>query len=228
MAIISKNALNVMHIAGKDADLPGMDTVHVRKDGTVIGSARNAVILVSPVRKSIKRNIPIDETELTEDITVPKDGINQMNKFISKDSQFGGLLEYLDIEKSTPVRVRFKALNTKGEEVRMSGGLYRRKYIDYQAVLDRTLNSRVKKRVIVNRARLKLLLEAMEKVCPDTSAESPVYLEFTEQDELVLRSLNRKTGQRALAVMFNYLYKERDWLDENRWEEELRGGDEDE
>lgn len=209
-------------MAGKDTDIPGMDTVHITENGTVVGGARNAFVLASPVRKSIKRNIPLDETELEENITITKDSIKDAMGLISKDTVFGGLLEYLDIEDKGGSAL-IKTVDKK-KDVRFKASKYRRKYPDYKSVVKRILNTKVKKRVIINRARLQLLLETLQKVCPDVSGESPVYMEFTEKDELILRSFNVKNGQRALGVMFNYLYRENDWLDENVWEENLKGG----
>jgi len=65
------------------------------------------------------------------------------------------------------------------------------------------------------------ILLTMEKVCPDTSGESPIYLDFTKDNSIIIKGYSNQTGQRVIAIMTSYKDIEGKWLNADSWEKKL-------
>jgi len=219
--ILSKNNLLVYLMSGKDKDLPQLDNVHIEKNGSTVGASKMGILCVGPVPKKVKKElIDIYGDSKSEAATVSNKTIKNVVRNIPKDVLFQGRLEYTDM-KSDEDGLEFTLHDGKRKH-KIQGKKYNRKYIPYKKILRKQLNSPVKERIIVNCTRLRLLLEAIEKTCGDSSDETPIFLEFTENNDLILRAINQITGQRTLATMTTYEGKGEEWIKESKWEKKLR------
>ena len=222
--IISKQSLNTVLVTAKDKQIPILDNIHIDKDGTVIGAAGNIVVAVSPVLKNIVDKLHLKSTPLKEGVTISSDTAKKILKNVPNDTTFGGLLEHLDVVSQGGPNVHFIMHDGK-QEMNVSGTKYPGQYIKWEEIISRSIKGGTNKRIIINRARLKLLLETLEKVCPDTSGESPVYMEFTKDDDIIVKAKNLKNGQRCIGVMKTYRYNEEAWINDSKWEARFGSSD---
>jgi len=215
--ILNKSNLVIVDLVKVDVGVPVLNNIHVRKDGTSVASNGRAVVAVSPVGSEVKGKLPLEESRLkegSEGITISAEFIREVLKNMPKDTMFGGLLEHCDIDRSGAVR-----LNDGKRQRLLKGRLYDRDYVGFEEVFSRKRSGGV--RVVVNLKRLLLMLSVISKVCPDSSEETPVFLEFTEQNDIVVRAENRKTGQRVIGIAKSYKSVEGKWLKSNLWEKLL-------
>ena len=69
-------------------------------------------------------------------------------------------------------------------------------------------------------------MSTIDKVCPDTTKNSIVYLEFTKNKysdthNIIMRCKNKKTNQQVIATMISYDKTEGKWLELSNWEKKL-------
>lgn len=216
--IVSKSSLQAVHVTAKDKDIPALDNVRMERDGTMVGAAGNVVVAVAPVDPKVAAQVPLQNSGAGE-ATIAADTVRKALKLLG-DKMFGGLLEHCDISVRGEDIV-FTFTDGKRRHT-MDGRAYRHPYIPWQTILSRAMRNRQPgQRVVLNRARLHLLLDTLEKVCPDSSGQSPVYLEFTTDGDIVCRARNAINGQRVVATMKNYALKGSAWLEEGEWERSL-------
>jgi hypothetical protein len=61
-------------------------------------------------------------------------------------------------------------------------------------------------------------LTALDSACTDSGTEAPVYLQINDDDTIIVRAQNAKTGQQALGVMTAYKGIEAEFLQPEAWE----------
>jgi hypothetical protein len=153
-------------------------------------------------------------------VTIAAATIKEVLKGIPRDTQFNGLLEYADVAVNESNHVNFTT-NDGQRERHIACREYARAYIPYQHLLGKALVSAAKTkgpRVVLNRKRLEQLLKTLDSITPDPSGESPVFIEFTGDNDVILRTVNPKTGQKALALMTSYKAAEGKWPKVDKWE----------
>lgn len=218
--IVSKTSLLVVGVTVKDKEIPVLDNVHIKKDGTTIGSGRGVTFAVSPVEEGIKEKLHLEETELDDALTINSEFAKKILKNIPADTHFGGLLEHVDIENSTGSRVDV-SLHDGRQGFSINGRKYPDKYTAHEEILQNSLNARNGFRLVVNRSRLQLILDTIAKTCPDSSAETPIFLEFCDNHTILIRCINRVNGQRVMAALLTTSFNEDKWLKDKSWERGL-------
>lgn len=223
--IVGKGNLQVLHVAGKDKDVESLDNMHICEDGSTVGCAGNIVFAMSPVRLQVKEKLKqLTETPLRKGVTLGIDFVKKLIKNMPRDSMFKGILEHCDIEDMGGPNV--KATFHDGQSpFSIKGKKYKGTYAPFKKILQRILGNKDvnSKKIIINRSRLILLLEAFAKT-GSVGDQDIVFLEFTKGDDIILRGVNEKTGQRLLATMKTYKYQENKWLKHERWEKKLQDG----
>lgn len=205
-----------------DKMIPILNNVRVEPDGTTIGSNGKAIIAVSPVSGAIKKQLPLSETA-NGPLTLPAPFVHDILKQIPKDTRFKGLLEHCDIheiDKAGTVSVKIR--DGRGPKS-LDGKKYPRDYTKYKEVFERVAGTKQSVKVVLNRKRFLDTLDTLAKVAPHGGDFAPLWLEFTEENDVVLRTYNPATGQRVLAVMSSLKGGESQWLEESDWEKELCG-----
>lgn len=221
--IVSKASLQVIGVTNKDSQIPVLDNIHITKEGTTVGSSRGIVLAVSPVNEEVKKKLHLKETPLRDGVTLNSAFTKKIIKNIPPDKHFKGLLEHADIENSVGGRIDAN-LHDGEQEFSINGRKYPDEYIPHKEILGNALNARNGVKFIVNRVRLKLLLDAIEKTCPDSSGESPIFFEFCDNHTILMRCVNLKTGQRILAAVLTMQFDENKWLKDKSWERSLLDG----
>jgi hypothetical protein len=222
--ILSKGNLKVVEMTAPDKAIPMLDNVFIRKDGTTIGCNGRAILAVSPVIPKVREKakaVLVNEKPLDRDFAVSSETAKEVGKTMPRDTMFSGLLEHCDVEdRGQSAMFTFsdgKRLKT------LEGKKHSGEYIDFMEWIGSALRHAADiddtaTRVVVNRRRLMALLKAVDTICPDSAGEVPVYLEFTSQDEIILRCENPASGQRVLGVMGTYTGVEGKWPELGDWE----------
>lgn len=219
--IVNRNNLNVVGLCKKDDKIPVLDSLLIRKDGATVASSANAFLIISPVEKETASRTMLEASPLDNDVVLSSATVNKILKNLPKDRLFKGLLEHCDIsQKDNRVTVA-----THDGKHRNSTEFYvdNTKYIPYEEIYLRACKTATNKRVILNRSRLKLLLTVLETVFPEDTGDSPLFIDFTTKDELIVR-MQGATGQQAIGVIYNYKYNPTNWLPFSQWEESVLKG----
>ena len=212
--ITSKNALNVVTTTTADKNVKVLDNVHIEEDGSVVAANREGIVIVSPVVKQLRERIRLDEGDSIGSCTLSSDTIRDTIKFIGVDKKYKGLLEHCDIVR-TPDGATITMFDGKRSKA-MQVKVYPKDYFDYLSLVANVMKKKTTARVVLNRKRLKSLLDTLEKVCADSSDVSPVDLEFTDTNAMIMRGVNGKTGQRVIAICRGF--KTDKWMEPNDWE----------
>jgi len=216
--ILSKSNLLVSLVAAVQK-IPLLNNIFIRKDGTTIASNGKVLIAVSPTHDKLRESYPIKDGMVDEDFLIGCESVGQILKDLPRDIQFNGILEQCSV-KLFESDVNFKITN--GRFIKESNvKRLRIKWIDYKNIISRVFKRKSSIKIVLNKNRLLNLLQALDKICPDSSSFSPIYIEFTEGNDIILRCIHPKTKQRAIGFMTSYKTKEGTWLPSNVWERSL-------
>lgn len=223
--IISKSSLQVLLVTKNDK-IPVLNNIHIREDGTTVGSNGKTILAVSPVGAEARATLKdrIGDDELSVPVTVAEETAKDVLKNIPKDTQFKGLLEHCNvkIDPESERGVEFTMTDGKRPKV-IKGKRWMRDYIQYEDVFARVAATRKEVKIVLNRRRLMSLLDAIDKACPDSTGNSPVFIEFSDQNDIVVRCINYTNGQKVMGVMQSYKGAEGQWIEETEWERSLCG-----
>lgn len=235
--IVSKQNLLVVHTTKADSAIPALDNVHIAADGSTVGVGGKMLLAVSPVNEKVKDKLQnILEEHGAGDITISSETVKSiLKRFGMADKKFDGMLDHCNIETINERECRVTQTDGKRRD-RFTGKVYRREYVNYKSVLRTAMESVTgsnnlvcehcgkemdvdkSKKIVLNLKRLLLLLQTIEKIAPDSSGDSPVWIEFTESDYIVIRGINMVNGQRVVGIMSPFTGVEGKWLDPNDWE----------
>lgn len=195
---------------------PILNNIHF-VNGATIAFDGKLLVAVSPVNERVKGEVPLPESE-SGTLTVSADTIKEVLKNMPTDKKFHGLLEHCDVTSSG------KFALTDGKRSRsITGKVFAKDFIDYKSVFRKAKESPAVVKVVLNRHRLKQMLDFLDKACPDGSNESPVYLEFSQDNDILARATNPINGQRAIGYLTSYKAEEGQWLEADEWESGLTG-----
>jgi hypothetical protein len=212
--------MQVVMVTAKDTDIPVLDNIHIQSDGTTIGSSRSVVLCVSPVNEKIRKGLHLKDSILEKGVTINSASIKKVMSNMPHTKLFGGLLEHCDVRNYGGETIYFD-LHDGSRDYSIKAKKYPMEYTAYKNVLKSAFKNTEKMQIVVNRKRLKLLLDALEKVCPDSEGESPVFLEFSKNNTIIVRAINMLNGQRAMGAMYTYKIDKKKWLSFSDWERSL-------
>jgi hypothetical protein len=221
--IINKANLLVVKLTAVDKQIPVLDCVKIEENGSSIGGNGKSFVVVSPVKEEVKQKLKsIFNDEKSTSVTITSETAKEVLKNMPNDIRFQGMLEHSEI-LSDGKKVKFK-LHDGARERDINGKVNPMSYPDYKAMYKRCLSNRKSIQLIVNAKRLLPLIDTLMKISDDTGDFSRLYIEFTEEKDIILRMQNQKTGQRAIGLMWCYKGNEAKWLETDQWEEELKNG----
>ena len=170
------------------------------------------------MKEEIKKQLPLTETKLESDLLLHESTVVDVLKNIPKDSLFEGRLEHCDVNTDAVLTLHDGAREKviKGKKIQFT------EFIPFKKIFARILGQKESFRVVVNLSRMRLLLDAIEKICGDSSGELSIYLEFSKEHEMIIRAEHPRTGQRVIAVLTTYKGFESRWLPEDEFELELK------
>lgn len=219
--IVSKNSLEAAKMASIDKSIPVLNNLCIKPDGTVIAANGKSIVFVSPVPNEVCAKFPIKtDSVIIDDIIMPLETVSEISKSIPKDTMFKGMLEHADIsETGTENELLIKTTDGKRhKEMRCKS--FGRKFMDINTVLIDIVTDNCLGKVAVNLKRFLSVVETLTRICPDGTNEVPLFIEFYEK-ATILRTFNMGTGQRSIAVIFNYRPDNVWWMDETEWEKTM-------
>jgi len=214
--IYSKANLLVVDMTKADKGIPALDNVHFCADGTTIGANGSCVMAVSPVKEDVRSKVPIQSSVGCSD-TISSETVREVLRGMTRDTMFGGLLEHCDESSG-----KFKLTDGKRERT-VAGKVWSREYVDYQRIFERMFGGVSSNRVVCNLRRLVDVLSCIDRMFPDSSKNSRVFLEFALENNIIIRAENTMRSQRVVAVLKSYSGLEAEWIDEDDWEKTLTG-----
>ena len=213
--IISKASLQAVALSKRDSVIPQLDNIRVERDGTTVSASRNITLAISPVVKEAKKNLPLTETESCS-ASIPSDIANKVIQAIGTDTAFGGRLEYADLQNNDG-KLEFIIKDSRNKTMVISGDEPSGDWIPWRDIIKH--NAKTTGKFILNRQRLQMLLGVLDRVIPAKGSETPVYLEFTSDNNVIIRGKNYVTGQHVYGVMLSYSGED---LPETEWEQTIR------
>lgn len=216
---ISKGNLIIYEVADKDKDIELLHNVHFAEDGTSIARNKKLQVAVSPVQEEVKKDLKNFITETGgNSATIPVESVKKVIKAIKPDKKCNGLLEHCDLEIENDIKfTTTDGIDNHIIDCKNSG----RDYIDYKAIFQEFYKKKSGRKVILDANRLLILLQIIKKFNSGNLKELPVYLEFTDDNKIIIRTDNMITEQRLIALMTSYDFEENSWLDMNDWEKQL-------
>jgi len=201
----------------------GAEVVNLHRDGSAsVASAGIGAVVVGPVPDDVSAEAVVPDTGSVE-CSVPAKGLATVT--VPADKMFGGRLEMVDAQDDddvVSVRVRDE---TRREDVTRVVKSRRGNGDGVRRALRKGLRAEGEGvRVVVNRKWLLAALTVIDRACPDPEGRAPVWLSVGSGGELVLRSVNMRTDQRAVAVGQSYGLTRDEWLEDSAWEKGLRRG----
>ena len=222
--IISKSNLLVVNLTKVDKQIPVLDCVRIEENGSSTGGNGRSFITVSPVPDDTKSKLKnVFNDEKSNGVTITSETAKEVLKNIPNDIRFQGMLEHSEIISKDGKTVRFE-LHDGARKRSIDGKVNPVSYPDYRKMYNRCLNNKQSVKLIVNAKRLLPLIDTLMKISEDTGDFSKLYIEFTEEKDIILRMQNQKTGQRAIGLMWCYKGNEAEWMEDNKWEKELKNG----
>lgn len=216
--IFSKANLTAVDIAKADKRIPALDNLHLRADGTTIAANGSCVLAVSPVKSADAARVPIEATKmLTDAETVSSETVREILRGMPRDTLFNGVLENCDYSGG-------KFTLTDGKRHRtISARTYPREYIDYAKIFKRVGSSSaaVEYTSAINLRRLVDLLVTIDKMFPDSSKNTPIFLSFTGEHDVIIRAVDVRGRQRCVGVLRSYVGREGTFLPADEWEKNL-------
>lgn len=182
-------------------------TVVLCGDGTAAGSNKKSFVIVEGVPSEITEKVPLDQGRPlgVDALKVSRESIKTILRDVPRDKKFGGLLEHVDFVADELGEAEAKTTDGKRtKRVRMRGVVGQTAAVHSIAREALACIQGAERTVCLNRDRLASLLDAFDKAAEDSSGESPVWLSFSNDGDVVLRGVNFKTGQRILGVMRAY------------------------
>lgn len=223
--ILNKENLLVSGVIGSDKSIPILNNVHITIDGSTVSANTKSVLVVSPAAGSADYTDSLEQWK--EPMTVPAESV----KGILKDLPAGNECE-ISHSVTTKGNINFHVAIDLEDSIKESGSKYingkkfLRGFIDFMSRIKNVFGShrygKQNYRLILNKRRLLLLLDTINKICPDSSGETAVYLETVEND-CVIRCLNRTTKQVACGVMKGE--QDSEWMEYTQWERKFYGID---
>ena len=219
--ILSRHNFLIASTTRVDKDIPSLSNVHITEDGATVATNGQSVIAVSPVHKTRKEKYPIEESDMMGESTIPVETIKDVLKHVVRDSQFQGILEHCDYNNAGG-NANFTFTDGKRRSS-MQGKLYPKKYVNYKAVFENAFKRKEGMKVVLNIRRLLALLETVQETCGSSTRDAVAFIEFTSDNDVILRAENNLTRQRICAIMSSYKGLEGEWLTETDWEKKLFG-----
>ncbi len=219
--IISKANLQAIAAVRTDKGAANLNVLYLEKDGSTYCVSQTALIAVSPVGEETRKKVSyLNETNLEDTVILNGETVNDILRNMPRDTLFQGLLEHCDVDDNAKVTL------TDGKQQKEIKGIKQKMIpMPYRNVLRKMLNNKQMARSVVNLVRLKVLLEAVEKACGDQSGELPIYIEFSQSNDIIIRVDHPRHPQRVVAIMTSYKGAESEWISQDKWEKSLTGGE---
>lgn len=190
-------------------------------DGSALASNKKVFVALEGVSEAIREKLTVlPGGDLSQErISVTPETAREILKNVPKDRTYSGLLEHVDVAVGADDAVVVEC--TDGKRSRKLKFKQRGRYSDQGAVLRhlyRVLDEG-EFTLCLNRKRLLLMLEAMDKAAEDTSGEAPVWIGISKRGDVALRGFDYKMGRAVLGYIHAYDPEEAVQPEKSPWEQ---------
>lgn len=217
--IFSKANLSVGSVASrKDLDR-ALNCIRLNSDGSTVAANGKVIMAVGPVPAG-KIYFPDVGAEQTapppQGIGVPLELLDKVMKNLPKENPNVALTKPKDERK-----MQLTITDNRGTEQHIAGSPKLEPFPLWQGILKK-VKGEGGTRVVLNRQTLLDALQALGEACPDKGGENAVYIEINpESTGMLLRCVNRESGQRAVAGVTAYKQTDGRWLPSDSWEQSV-------
>lgn len=223
--LISRYNLLIHRMTKQDKGIPMLDNVHFEGDGTSIATNGLAVVTVSPVQEKMREQVILEDKSDSSDITISSESVKEVLKSLPKDTKYSGILEHCIIENTGSGKAKFRLSDGKRKRS-IEIKTYDNEYIGYNKVLQKSYQDNENNvKTAVNLSRLLSVLSTISECCPDTSYQTPVFMEYNSDGNIIFRATNQKNGQQIIAVMKSYHGSEGKIPKLSEWERKMFYGE---
>lgn len=216
--LYSKANLTVVEAASDDTSRPAVNAVHLAGDGATVAADGIALIAVEPVNEDrvtfpdVGQGVALGENGVSLDPDTVRKAIRNLPKRSRQETQFAALTR-----NDNRVELTTTDLN---QEQRVSGRPRRERFPQWEGILQKAAG-RTTTRVCIDRRRLAMLLRTLDAASGKREVDAPVFLEVGgEEDAILMRTVNRSTGQRVIAMLAPLNVSGR-WLLPSKWERKV-------
>lgn len=218
--LFSKSNLMVGQVASTNINDTGINCIHLNPDGSTAATNGKVVMAVSPVDAKRVHFPDVGEqaTPGPNGVSIPLDLLDRAIKNLPKDKRVS--LQNVAMTKNRdPRKVELTCTDMRHEQ-RVAGQPKSEPFPLWKQVMRRVRGTGGVK-ICLNRKDLIQLLTALEAAAPDKGGENPVYIEINPSCVgMVLRCVNRETGQRAVGAITAYNTGGQ-WLPTDEWEKDV-------
>jgi hypothetical protein len=198
----------------------GLNCVRFNPDGSTVATNGKVIMAVGPVDEEKVHFPDVGEqtTPPAQGVSIPLDLLDKAIKNLPKDKRPQLQNVAMTINRD-PRKIELTTYDMRHEQ-RVAGLPKQEPFPEWKGILRKLRGgSEGRVRVCLNRKTLIELLQALEDACPDKGGENPIYLEFNpDGNGIVLRCVNRETGQRAIGAATTYNTGGQ-WLPSDAWEQ---------
>lgn len=199
--------------------------VQIHGDGMLVAANKRSALVVGPVsgelpvfnRFKIDRNgSGVGVVGLTTETALA------LERMIKRSKEFGVVMEHAALRSVGEGKVEAESHDGK-RPARMTLPVRDGARVDAGVLLGQAGGVGGVWRGALNRKRMLGLIEAMCKTCPDKSGEVPLYVELFADGRVVMRTVNRETGQWCVGLTAAYKVEQEQWEGRQGWEKRYCG-----
>lgn len=217
----TKSSLTVVNAAADDENRRNINCVHFAEDGSVVASDGQAMVVVSPLRQDLFRLPPALEEE---EQGVPEDGmsvpINVVQEVLRNMPKALPAGEVSALTRADDL-VEFATTDLRTVQ-RVSGVILQTTFPRWRRLFRRAGGNKTRARTCVSMRKLVELLVVLD-AARGRDKNAPIFIEVGDEgDALLLRTMNRTTGQDVVAII-NPLATRGGWPRLGQWARKLLG-----
>jgi hypothetical protein len=216
--LYSRANLLVARVASDNPYDGALHGVALERDGGTVASNGRVILAVGPAGAGVQFPDVGERASVGEGVVLRPELVEEALKIIPKDKRLSLQHVALTVARD-PSKVEFCTIDKAGKERRIADLPKKERFPDWRKVAAKARGSVPKAKVCLARRDLVLLLRTMEEAAPDAGNDAKVFLEVGgEGGGLVLRTVNRATGQHVLGVASGVRLEGGAWLPCDTWE----------
>lgn len=200
--------------------------VQIHGDGVLVAANKRAALVVGPISNELPvlNRFKIDNQGLGGDVVgLTTETALALERMVKRSKEFGVVMEHAALRGDGRGKVEAESHDGK-RPARMTLPVREGRRVDTRVLLGRASGTGSVWRGALNRKRILGLIEAMCKACPDKSGEVPLYVELFADGRVIMRTVNRETGQWCVGLTAAYRVEDERWEGRQEWEKYYCGG----
>ncbi len=196
--VITRDALQLSKLCKQDKTYKELDNIMITDDGKVIAVNSKVTAVLSPLQNELYNSYSVKNNDTTtETVVLSNKEATRLLREIPENKDFPNM-EQVIIESDT---VKFP---TKQGLSQTKIELSAQSFVDFKEILNQLYFKKrdtSKAQIVIDRKRLISALQMIDGVC----GSNPSYIEITEENDFVIRTLAPKTNQELFCFVMGVL-----------------------